>query len=594
MSVKPSANPVFRPKLPVRAALGSAKRALVHVAVLSGVVNILMLTSSIFMMQVYDRVLGSRSIPTLVTLCAIAVLAYVIQWIFDVLRHRIMGFVAERIEEEMAPAVQRASIDLQLRGVRMPLESLQLFRDMESVRSFAHGQGPLTFFDLPWIPIYVAVAFILHPWIGWITVIGSVILVILTVITDVVTRGPTHQAIITMSVRNQLAETMQRGAEVMRALGMERALWGRWNATQEELVGHQRRVSETASVLSGMAKMLRYILQSAVLATGAYLVIQGQLSGGAIIAGTILAGRAMSPIDQAIASWRPFIQAREGYRRLARILPDFLFEQQKMPLPAPRDSFQMQAVDIGVPAAAKPVVRNVSLSLKAGDGLGIIGPSASGKSSLARAMVGLWRPLRGKVLLDGASLDQFDPAMLGPSLGYMPQDVQLFDGTIAENISRFKVNATPGQIIAAAKAASFHEHVLAFPGGYDTKVGPAGAHLSAGQRQRLGLARAVFGDPFLVVLDEPNANLDSDGEMAVSQAIKGVRERGGIAIVIAHRPSAISQVNLLMVMNQGEVMAFGPRDEVLSKTVKNASRIIPGPQLVVRDAASPASAAQGA
>ncbi len=591
MSVKSSGKSVFRPQLPVRAALGSSKRALVHVAVLSGVVNVLMLTSSIFMMQVYDRVLGSRSIPTLVTLCAIAVLAYVVQWIFDVLRHRIMGFVAERIEEEMAPAVQRASIDLQLRGVRMPLESLQLFRDMESVRSFAHGQGPLTFFDLPWIPIYIAVAFILHPWIGWITVVGSLVLVVLTVITDFMTRTPTHQAIVTMSVRNQLAETMQRGAEVMRALGMERALWGRWNDTQEELVGHQRRVSETAGILSGLAKMLRYVLQSAVLATGAYLVIQGQLSGGAIIAGTILAGRAMSPIDQAIGSWRPFIQAREGYRRLARILPDYLSLAEKMPLPAPRASFQMQAVDVGVPGAPKPVVRNVSLSLKAGDGLGVIGHSASGKSSLARAMVGLWRPLKGKVLLDGASLDQFDAALLGPSLGYMPQDVQLFDGTIAENISRFNADATPEQIIAAAKAASFHDHVLAFPNGYDTRVGPAGAHLSAGQRQRLGLARAVFGDPFFVVLDEPNANLDNDGEMAVSQAIKGVRDRGGIAIVIAHRPSAISQVNLLMVMNQGEIVAIGPRDEVLAKTVKNAAKIVPVPQLVPRQ---PASAAAGA
>jgi PrtD family type I secretion system ABC transporter len=582
----------LQPPLPMRKAINASRGALIHVAMLSCLVNVLMLTSSLFMMQVYDRVLSSRSVPTLITLSAIAVFAYLVQWLFDVLRHRMMGFVAERIEQETAPVVQRAAIEMQLRGTRSPLESLQMFRDMESVRGFAHGQGPLAFFDLPWIPIYLAVAFILHPWLGWATVAGIVVLTILTIATEWMSREPTRQAMIAQSVRNQFAENMQRGAEVMRALGMEKALWARWNATQDILVGHTRDASHKGGILSNLSKTVRYVIQSAVLALGAYLVLQGQLSGGAIIAGTILAGRAMAPLDLAIASWRPFIQAREGYRRLSRILPEFLLERERMPLPPPKKSFVLQAVDVAVPGQQKIVVRGVSVALQAGDALGIIGHSASGKSSVGRAMVGLWPAARGRIMLDGAALDNYDPERLGPSIGYMPQDVQLFDGTIAENISRFQQNAKAEDIIAAAQAATFHDYVLSFPDGYDTKVGPAGAHLSAGQRQRLGLARALYGSPFLVVLDEPNANLDNDGEVAVSQAIKGVRDRGGVVIVIAHRPSAISQVNLLMVMRQGEVVAVGPRDEVLAKTVKNAARVTPVPHLVSSADAKPQTAAQ--
>ena len=381
-----------------------------------------------------------------------------------------------------------------------------------------------------------------------------------------------------LSLRNQMAEAAQRGAEVLRAHGMERSIWARWNAAQDTYVTTQSDSSHVVGVLSGLAKLVRMGLQSAVLGLGAYLVIQGQLSGGAIIAASILSGRALAPIDQAIASWRPFVASRQASRRLRQVIrPEHVAAVQRLQLPAPRSTFVLGGVDVASPASQKVVVRNVSIKLAAGDALGIIGQSASGKSSVSRAMVGIWPPARGRVLLYGASIDNYDPERLGPHIGFMPQDVQLFDGTIAENISCFNQDAKAEDIIAAAKAAVFHEFVLAFPDGYDTRVGPSGAHLSAGQRQRLGLARALFGDSFLVVLDEPNANLAAEGEAAVSSAIKGVRDRGGIAIVIAHRPSAVTQVNLIMVMQQGNVVAFGPRDEVLAKTVRNANQMGVGP-----------------
>ena len=562
-------------ELPVSAALRASRMALVQVGWLSALLNLLMLTSSIFMMQVYDRVLGSRSVATLIALAFLAFGAYAVQWLFDVLRQRLIGLVGEKIEAELVEPVQRGVVELQLRGVRTSLESLQLFRDLDAIRAFAGGAGILAFFDLPWIPIYLVVAYLLHPWLAGLTVIGALILLALTVGTELMSRHSTSKALTVASMRNQLAEQAQKGAEVLRVLGMEKAIWGRWGVAQGMYTLEQRRSSHTLGLLSSLAKSLRYVLQSAVLGLGAYLVIQGQMSGGAIIAASILSGRALAPIDLAIASWRPFVAARQAYRRLQKVLPEFLEKPERMALPAPVSSFELQGIDVAVPGTSTVVVRNVSFKLKAGDALGIIGHSASGKSSLARTMVGSWPPARGRILLDGASLDNFDPGALGPSIGYLPQDVQLFDGTIAENICRFENEAQPDKIIGAAKSASFHDFVLRFPDGYDTKVGPGGSYLSGGQKQRLGLARALYGDPFFVVLDEPNANLDADGEQAVSNAIKMVRERGGVVIVIAHRPSAIAHANLLTVLANGQVAAHGPRDEVLAKTVKNAARIVP-------------------
>jgi ATP-binding cassette subfamily C protein len=329
--------------------------------------------------------------------------------------------------------------------------------------------------------------------------------------------------------------------------------------------------------LSATARMVRFILQSALLGAGGYLAIRGEISAGTIIAGSILGSRALAPVDQAIASWKGFVAARQGYQRLKMLLVLYPDQQQPFALPAPSKTLVADGLTVAAPGSSKSIVRRLSLRLEAGRALGIIGPSASGKSTLARALVGVWPPQVGKVMLDGAAIDQWSPQALGPSIGYLPQDVQLFDGTVAENIARFTPEPDSEAVIAATKAAGFHEQVLGLQDGYDARVGMGGAQLSAGQKQRLGLARALYGAPFLVVLDEPNSNLDAEGEAAVGAAIAGLKARGAIAIVIAHRPSAIAAVDLILVMKDGEAVAFGPKEEVLAKTVKNARQILAPP-----------------
>lgn len=558
---------------PVGRAIAKSKGAIGLIAVLSLGSNLLMLTGPLYMMQVYDRVLGSRSVPTLLALSAIALAAYGAQWALDVLRQRIAALVAERAEREAAPAVQAAVVDASLSKAQPGTESLMPFRDLEQVGQFAASPTPLALADLPWVPVYLAVAFALHPTLGYATVAGALGLAAITALTEWATKGPSRTAGLAGSARNQIAEQSIANAEVMRAMGMEGRAWARWNAAHAVMGLHRRKAGAATSTLSTLARGARQALQSGILGLGAYLAVKGEMSGGAIIAASVLSGRALAPIDQAIAGWKPFVMARAAHARLSKLLSDNPEPEAKMALPAPSRSLRLTGVSVASPDARIPgqqgarklVVRDASVTLQAGDALGIVGPSAGGKSSLARAIAGIWAPVRGKVELDGADISQYDREALGPSIGYMPQDVQIFDGTIAENIARLDPNPDAAKVIAAARAASFHEHALSFEGGYQAKVGPSGSHLSAGQRQRLGLARALYGNPFLVVLDEPNANLDADGEEAVAKAIGDVRARGGIAIVIAHRPSALAHANMVMVMNSGAVTALGPKDKILGQ-----------------------------
>jgi PrtD family type I secretion system ABC transporter len=569
------------PRSQIAVVLASCRGAFIGIALVSGIINVLMLTSSIFMMQVYDRVLGSQSVPTLVALSLIAVAAYLFQGWLDILRGRALALIGERVDGAIGPKVHAAVVDLPLRAPNANQEALQPFRQLEALRSFLAGAGPVALFDMPWMPIYLLVCFLFHSWLGWLTLGGAVVLAFLTLLTEIKSKAPAKAAMEAQSARNAAADAAQRGAEVVRAMGMFPVLAARWDKAHESYLLAQRRANQVAGGLSATAKMFRFILQSALLGVGGYLAIRGQISSGTIIAGSILGSRALAPVDQAIASWKAFVAARQGYQRLKMLLMLYPDRQKPFELPAPSRTLVVESLTVPAPGTSIPIVRRLSLKLEAGQALGIIGPSASGKSTLARAMVGVWAPQAGKVMLDGAALDQWSPEALGPSIGYLPQDVQLFDGSVAENIARFNPEPDAEAVIAAAMAAGFHEHVLRLQDGYNTRVGLAGMQLSSGQKQRLGLARALYGAPFLVVLDEPNSNLDAEGEAAVGAAISTLKARGAIAVVIAHRPSAIAAADLILVMRDGEAVALGPKEEVLAKTVQNARQILARPPELV-------------
>lgn len=555
----------------VRRALGACARWFGGVAVFSALVNILYLTGSLYMLQVYDRVLTSRSVPTLVALSLIVLAAFVLQGVLDGLRTRMLARIGARFDELLAPRVYQVVAELPLKGVRGS-EVVAPVRDLDQVRGFLSGLGPTALFDMPFMPIFLIVTFLLHPWLGWLTVCGAVVIIGLTLLTEMRSQPPAKALAEVSARRHNLVETTRRNAEVVGALGMRHTFLGRYSAISERHVAETLRASDVVSGLGAFAKVFRLILQSASLGLGAYLAIRGEISAGAIIAASILTSRALAPIETAVAHWKGFVAARQSYRRLERSLALVPAGEQRLPLPAPSQHLVADDIIVGPPGQPRPVLNGVSLRLTAGDAIGIIGPTGSGKSTLARALVGVWPSHKGKVKLDGAALDQWGE-QLGRHLGYLPQDVELFDGTVAENISRFAAKPDPEAIVAAARAAAAHDLILDLPKGYDTPIGEAGAALSGGQRQRVALARALYGDPFLVVLDEPNANLDNAGDEALNASIRSVRARGGIAIVITHRPSGLAAVNLVAILKDGRISAAGPRDEVLQTLVQP----VPGP-----------------
>ena len=567
-------------------ALAACRRAFIGIATFSGMSNVLMLTGSFFMLEVYDRVLPSRSVPTLVALCILAFALFAAMGVLDVIRSRLLVRVGASLDEALSARVYDTLIKLPLRtGGRS--DGLQPLRDLDNIRSFLSGMGPIAFCDLPWIPLYLAICFLFHPLIGLTALAGAIVLIGLTLLTEFRTRYPTQRASAAALSRNGIAEISQRNAEAIAAMGMTGRLAARWSEANARYMQSQREASDVAGGLGTISKVLRMILQSAVLAVGAWLVINQQATPGIIIAGSILSARALAPVDLAIANWKSFAAARHSWRRLSRLLTLFPAQAEMMPLEAPRAVLSVENATAVPPGEQKVVVADVNFTLKAGSGLGIIGPSASGKSCLSRMIVGVWTPARGKIRLDGAALDQWAPEALGRHIGYLPQDVELLGGTVAQNIARFDPHAKPESIVAAAKAAGVHDLIVKLPQGYETQVGEHGSALSAGQAQRIALARALYGDPFLVVLDEPNSNLDSEGDEALSRAIFGVRERDGIVIVVAHRPSAIAGVDFVLVMNQGRQQAFGPKDEVLSKVLARPS--LPRPLKVVPEAGGASS-----
>ncbi|KQP50396.1 type I secretion protein [Methylobacterium sp. Leaf106] len=549
-------------------ALASCRTAFIGVAVMSGLVNILYLTGSFFMLEVYDRVIPSRSVPTLIGLMILALVLYGFQGVLETIRSRILARVGASLDEALSARVFDIVVRAPLKGAT-PGDGLLPLRDLDQLRAFLGGTGPSAFFDLPWMPIYVFICFLFHPLIGVAALVGAAVLAVLALTTDRSTRAPTQTATAHGMRRNGLAEAGRRNAEVLAAMGMQGRFADRWGGANRDYMQSQMAVSDVAGGFGAGSKVFRMALQSGVLALGAWLVINNLASAGVIIASSILVARALAPAELAIANWKGFVQARQSWARLSELFARLPAVEQPHALPAPSQSLVAENVTLAPPGTQRIVVQDVSLSLQRGQGLGIIGPSASGKSSLVRAIVGVWPPVRGKVRIDGAAIDQWSSADLGPHIGFLPQEVELFAGTIAENIARFDPNAQSGAVIAAAKAAGIHEMILRLAEGYDTRIGEGGAGLSAGQRQRVGLARALYGDPFLVVLDEPNSNLDGEGENALTQAIVGVRQRGGICIVVAHRPSALAAVDMILMMADGRAQAFGPKDEVLKRVLRS-------------------------
>jgi PrtD family type I secretion system ABC transporter len=529
---------------------------------ISGIINVLALTGSFYMLQIYDRALTSGSVPTLVALSVLAVGLYLFQGGFDIIRSQLLVRIGAKIDRILSPIAHRVSVDMPRFGFSTA-EALERGRDVDTLRTFMGSQGPMALFDLPWVPLYVLFVYFLHPVLGAVTLGGAVVLTLLTVWTEIKSRklaNAAHQANI---ARNAIADSNARNSDIIKAMGISDRAVSRYTKANSEHLVLQTKVTDVTGTFSAISRVLRMLLQSGLLGLGAYFTIQGQMSAGAIIAVSVAASRALAPIDMAIGNWKGMVTARQAYKRLRETMVALADLPEPIDLPAPSKSIRVEKITVAAPASGQILLSEVALEVKAGQGVAIIGPSGGGKTTLVRAITGIWPVLRGSVRLDNADLPQWKEDVLGHYVGYLPQEVALMDGTIVENISRFAPKRDGKGVVAAAMAAGIHEMIVRLPDGYDTQLGPQGTALSAGQRQRIGLARALYGDPFVVVLDEPNAFLDTEGEQALNKAIAGIKERGGIVIVVAHRPSVLEQVELVAVVQAGKLTAFGPKAQVL-------------------------------
>lgn len=536
------------------------------VVVASLLLNVILFAGSIYMMLVYDSVLPSQSLPTLFGLFGLLLVLYAFQAVFETIRSEAMLSLANALHGELYPRVHFATGELARRGATGGGDGMQLVRDLDQIHAFLTGPGPIALIDLPWVIVFLAVLTSLHWALGLTAVIGTIVLILVAVHTNRQTSQGSADLVAVLGVR--AAATLQeiRFVESARALGMRERLFDRTVAHEGRYVDRQSVLSRLTLRLGSFSRILRMVLQSLLLTVGAMLVMAGEASGGVILASSVLSGRALAPVDTAIGNWRGLVGARSGRSRLREALaacPRPALRAVKLPPPSGR----LEASDLWLapPGSSNAVVAGASLTLDPGQVLAIIGPSAAGKTSLAKALAGVWAPSRGVIRIGGATYDQWDAEDFGRSVGYVPQSVDLLDGTVGENIARFIPDAPSDQIIAAARAAGLHETILALSNGYDTRLSASGGELSAGQRQRLGLARALFGDPFLVVLDEANSNLDADGDAALARAVEDVKARQGIVVMVTHRPATLGPVTHVLVMDRGRVVNMGPRDEVLAR-----------------------------
>ncbi|MBC7736406.1 MAG: type I secretion system permease/ATPase [Candidatus Saccharibacteria bacterium] len=536
-------------------------------------VNILMLTGPLYMLQVYDRVLGSRSEPTLWALTGLMAFLYMVMGILDYSRGRIMARVGARMQERLDRRVFAAALKRMQQAPNDPM-ALAAQRDLESVQRLWASPVLIAVFDIPWAPMFLAAIFVFHPLLGWLSVAGGLILVVVTILNQTLTKEPLKRANAATLKGEMLSDSIKQEAEAVQALGMTNAAFDRWQVARKMALVQGIAAADLGGVFGTISKTFRQFLQSAMLGAGAYLVLRGELGSGAMITSSILLGRALQPIEVAIGQWALVTRAQEGRARLSELLTRVLPEPAHTELPRPRAILEAQNLTIVPPGESQAVLRMVSFRLEPGQALGIIGPSGAGKSTLARALIGSWKPAGGKVRLDGAALDQYDPDRLGSYIGYLPQRITLFEGTIAENIARLQKNPDGAAVVEAAKKAAAHEMITKLPDGYDTRVQGLGGRLSGGQIQRIGLARALYGDPVLLVLDEPNSNLDNEGSVALNQAIAAMKLAGRAILIMAHRPAAIQECELLLVLEDGTRRAFGPRDQVLREMVKNHTEIV--------------------
>lgn len=557
-------------------ALTASRSLFVGVGVFSFFVNVLMLTSPLFMLQVYDRVLASRSEATLLTLFLLMTALFAIMGVLDFARTRVLARAGARfqalLDRRVFDAVLRRAVAPDERGA--PSSGV---RDLESIQRALSGPAPFAFFDMPWTPIFLLAIFLFHWSLGLLAVAGGAVLLIVTILNERKSRGPAAAATDASARSEGFAEVLRREGETIQGLGMRAAVLDRWGVMRDRTLDAQIAASDATGGYSVTSKTLRFYLQSAMLALGALLAIKGLMSPGAMIAGSILMGRALSPVEQAISQWSVMQRAFKGWKGLSDLLEKTPPAAPRTQLPPSRGVLEADGVTAGAPGARSATLRNVSFKVEPGQALGVIGPSAAGKSSLARVLVGIWRAASGVIRLDGAALDQYSDDELGRRIGFLPQEVALFDATVAENIARLAPDYDDAEVVIAAKRAGAHEMILRLPQGYDTPIGPSGARLSGGQRQRVALARALYGDPAVVVMDEPNANLDAQGEQALVLAIKDLRERGRTTIIMAHRPSAIAACDMLLVLDHGAVRAFGPKEAVLRETTANYPQLVKTP-----------------
>ena len=533
-------------------------------ALFSAIVNLLMLAGPIYMLQVYDRVLASRNVPTLVALTVFLVGAYAFQGILDLIRSRIVVRGAALLDQRLGDTVHRSVIALGARG-GSAAQAHQPIRDLDQIRAFLTGTGPIAIVDLPWMPFFLAICFLIHPWIGILSLAGAIVLMALTIQTERASRGLSKAVNESGGMRTAMAEAGRRNVASVMSMGMIGALATRWAKVNDRHVDAVGRSSDVVNSYGSITKVLRMLMQSAILGLGAYLVIQQEMSAGAMIAASIMMGRALAPIEVAIANWRGFVAARDSIRRLSETLARMPAERGLTDLPKPTGSLSVEGVTVAAPGGKTAILTNVQFRLAAGEVLGVIGPNGSGKSSLSRVLLGIWPAARGSVRLDNAALEQWDPDALGRHLGYMSQMVELFPGTVAENIARMAPEPDSAAVLRAAQAAGAHDMILRLPGGYDSVIGDGGEGLSIGQQQRIAIARALYGDPFLVLLDEPSASLDGEGEAALQNAIKQLKLRRAIVVVVVHRRSALALCDKVLVLLNGQQRDFGPRDEVLRR-----------------------------
>lgn len=548
----------------------AARSAFVSVGAFSFVINLLMLTTPLYMLQVYDRVVGSGSLPTLFYLTLIAAGALLLLGLVEVVRSRILIATSIWFEKRLAPEVLRRSVEEQAGHGAQSGESL---RDLATVRNFLSGPAVTALFDAPWVPLYLGVIYLLHPLLGHVALTGAVGLLFLALATDRASHAALHQASRHAASAARTADAGVRNGEVIDAMGMMRGFMGRWAADTGRSLDLQAGASRRVAVLNALARAFRQLIQVAVLGAGAWLVVRQEVTGGIMIAASIIMGRGLAPLEQAIGSWRQAVQARDAHARLRVTMSAPAKRPSAMPLPPPRSRLDVEGVVYAPPGVQKPVIKGVSFSVHPGEALAIVGPSAAGKSTLARLLVGVFPPAAGTVRLDGADVFAWSREDIGRHVGYLPQDIEMFAGTVGDNIARL-AEADPDAVVDAARLAHCHDMVLRLERGYDTQIGDGGMHLSGGQRQRLGLARALYGRPRLVVLDEPNSSLDSEGEAALSRAIAALKADGAAVVVIGHRPSILRHIDRVLVLVDGRIERIGPRDEIMPGLTR--PRIRPG------------------